>query len=362
MTNSNVELLHTGTVDTVKDSFTVIVNKQYALPEDYVPEDLVVPDVLFNFNYYDEKKLLRQVAATALEDLFNAAKEEGLTLYAISGYRSYNRQKEIYDSNIATKGEEYTNRYSAKPGHSEHQTGLSMDVSTISIDNRLEPVFAYTPEGKWLAKNAHRFGFIIRYPDEKEYITGYSYEPWHVRYVGKDLAKYLYENKLTLEDYYGLEPYELETTEISYDNVIDIDTSTDKKEIETPTEEEIEKVSKEDKKEEDKKEDKKQDLDKKNEDKTPVKDNEKNNDSKGNTPAKPGNNKPVETDPETDPDEEETIPDETETPEEDPVENPDESTEEPETPETDGETVPPIEDTDTAATDGTPTDVTPNDY
>lgn len=366
MTNNNSKLLHTEAVDTVKDSYTVIVNKQYALPADYVPQDLVVPDVLFNFNFYDEKKLLRQVAATALEDLFNAAKEEGFTLYAISGYRSYDRQKEIYDSNIATKGEEYTNRYSAKPGHSEHQTGLSMDVSTISVDNRLEPVFAYTPEGKWLAKNAHRFGFIIRYPDKKEYITGYSYEPWHVRYVGKDLAEYLYENELTLEDYYGLEPFELETTEISYDNVIDIDTSTEKKEIQEPTNEEIEEISKEDKEKEDKEDDDKKDTkqseDKKAKNKAPSKDTGKNNDSKGNKPAKPENNKPVETDPKTDPPVEETVPDEDETPVEDPVESPDDSTGDPEIPDTGIENPPPVDGTidNTNTTGNAPTNGTPN--
>lgn len=342
--------LHTNTVDTVKDSYTVIVNKQYSLPDDYIPEDLVVPDVLFNINRYDEKKLLRQAAATALEDLFNAAKEEGLTLYAISGYRSYNRQKEIYDSNIKTKGAEYTNRYSAMPGHSEHQTGLSMDVSTVSVDNRLEPVFAYTPEGKWLAKNAHSFGFIIRYPKEKEYLTGYSYEPWHVRYVGIELAEYLYEEQLTLEDYYGLEPYDFDYSEFSYDSVTDVDTSADKKEIKEPTKAEIDKAAKDDKKDnDDKKKDTKPADDKKDTAKAPEKDTGKDNDPKGNKPGKTGstkpekpqkpeNNKPEKPednkpekpentekpDPSTDPEDGETIPDEEGIPEGDPVENPEE--------------------------------------
>lgn len=350
MTNNNSKVLHTGAIDTVKDSYTVLVNKEYSLPSNYIPKDLVVPDVLYNFNYYDEKKLLRQVAATALEELFVAADDEGLTLCAISGYRSYDRQKEIYDSNIATKGEEYTNRYSARPGHSEHQTGLSMDVSTISVDNRLEPVFAYTPEGKWLAANAHLFGFIIRYPDDKEYITGYSYEPWHVRYVGKDLAEYLFENEITLEDYYNYEPTKLEANEISYDNVIDIDTSTDKKEIEEPTEEEIEEVT-EKEKDSDKKDTNKEE-DKKSEDKgkTPTKVDGKNNDSSKDEPV----TDPEESTPETDPEDEETPPVENENEGDTPDEDLDDSTEEPETPETGDETLPP--------NDGTTTDDSQTDF
>ena len=279
---NSMKPLHTGIIDTVKDSLTVVVNKQFSLPADYIPEDLVVPDVLFNFNHYDEKKLLRQVAATALEDLFNAAKKEGLTFYAISGYRSYDRQKQIYDSNIATKGAEYTNRYSAMPGHSEHQTGLSMDVSTTSIGNRLEPVFAYTPEGKWLAKNAHKFGFIIRYPKEKEELTGYSYEPWHVRYVGIEMAKYLYEKQWTLEDYYGLDPYDFDYATASYDSVTDVDTSTDKKELTQPTKEEIDKVSKSAINDNNEKDSKKQES--KKDDKNTEKE-------KSNKTEKPGNNK-----------------------------------------------------------------------
>ncbi len=242
-------------IDTLKNSITVLVNKEYSLPSDYVPEDLVVPDILFNINYYDEKKLMRQEAATTIEQLFDASVEAGLNLYGISGYRSYDRQKQIYDTNIATKGEEYTNRYSARPGHSEHQTGLVMDVSTNSIGNQLEPVFAYTPEGKWLAQNAHLYGFIIRYPEGKESITGYSYEPWHIRYVGKDLAKYIYDNNLTLEEYYNYTPSNVQSNEISYDNVVDVDDSDTKKEIAPPSEEDIEKLEKKEPKEEEELED-----------------------------------------------------------------------------------------------------------
>lgn len=186
---------------TKPDDITVLVNKEYSLPKDYVPADLTEPNILFPFEYEDEKKLLRKEAADAITNLFEAATNEGLRLYGVSGYRSYDRQKAIYDSNVATRGEEETNRYSAKPGHSEHQTGLAMDVSTPSIQFHLDSGFAATPEGKWLADNAYRFGFIIRYPEGKTDITGYAYEPWHIRYVGIPLATKLHNENLTLEEY-----------------------------------------------------------------------------------------------------------------------------------------------------------------
>lgn len=193
-------------LDTDPDSITVLVNKNLGLANDFVPSHLVIPDILFEINYYDEKKLMKRDASNALEELFKSSEDSGLNLYAISGYRSYARQNSIYKENISTKGELLTNQYSAKPGFSEHQTGLCMDVSTPSICNRLEDVFEGTPEGKWLAENAHLYGFIIRYPKDKESITGYSYEPWHIRFVGTKLAQYLYTNDLTLEEYYNQAP------------------------------------------------------------------------------------------------------------------------------------------------------------
>lgn len=197
------------TIVTTPDDIAVLVNKEYALPPDYIPEDLTIPNIPFESTEFSEKQQMRQEAASAIEKLFEAAREEKrLNLYGISGYRSYIRQEEIYNNNLATKGEEHTNQYSAKPGHSEHQTGLVMDVSTPSISNRLEEVFEATPEGKWLAANSYRYGFIIRYPKDKTDITGYSYEPWHLRYVGEALAKELHDNNLTLEEYYNYTPSE----------------------------------------------------------------------------------------------------------------------------------------------------------
>ena len=206
-------------LDLVPDSITVLVNRVYPLPSDYVPLHLVVPDVKFSFSYLNDKRKMRKVAATALERLFKAAEEKNLELVGVSGYRSYARQKEIYDRNILTRGQAATDTVSAKPGSSEHQTGLTIDVSAQSVNYRLDQSFGDTKEGRWLAKNAHLYGFIIRYPYGKTEVTGYSYEPWHIRFVGVAVATYLYNNDLTMEEYYGVEA----VTEDTPDNAVDVE-------------------------------------------------------------------------------------------------------------------------------------------
>lgn len=187
------------------DSIAVVVNKQRSLPDPshFVPEDLVKPDVPFSFTGENERRYLRSEAAKALEELFQRAKEEGIQITAVSGYRTYGTQKAIYNNNLKTKGEEHTRRYSAFPGTSEHQTGLAMDVSSPSVNNSLEDSLGKTKEGIWLAYNAPDFGFIIRYPEGKEDITGYAYEPWHLRYVGKELAQTISEQEITLEEFFS---------------------------------------------------------------------------------------------------------------------------------------------------------------
>lgn len=219
----SIQETETMGMDTVPYSTTVLINKELPLPEDYVPENLTVPQVPFSFSGYKEKKLLREDAAAALENLFAAAGEAGLSLFAVSGYRSYERQKEIYENNVARNGRERTDQFSARPGYSEHQSGLAMDVSTNSIHNRLDEEFAGTPEGKFLADHAHEYGFIIRYPKDKSEITGYSYEPWHIRYVGKDMAKELYDRGITMEEYYHYEPSEEQQKETAYGVAIDVE-------------------------------------------------------------------------------------------------------------------------------------------
>lgn len=183
------------------DDILVLVNKQNALPEDYEPSDLVAPDIPFSFEEDIPKRYVRKVAAEALEELFTAAKEEQLELLGASGYRSYQRQNAIFTSNVAKKGEEEARKVSAVPGQSEHQTGLTMDVTSRFVGYDVIEEFAETKEGIWLKDNAHKYGFIIRYPKGKEDITGYSYEPWHIRYVGKEAATVIYENGYTFEEY-----------------------------------------------------------------------------------------------------------------------------------------------------------------
>lgn len=181
---------------------TVVVNKQRSLPADYIPDDLVEPNVPFPFTEKVEKRMMRKEAAAALEKLFAGAKEDGIELYAVSGYRSYRTQKSLYETYVQTQGAEHAAQYSAVPGKSEHQTGLAMDVSGADPQTRLEESFANTPEGKWLAAHCAEYGFIIRYPKGREETTGYAYEPWHLRYVGKELAQELMSKGMTLEDYF----------------------------------------------------------------------------------------------------------------------------------------------------------------
>ncbi|OAS88572.1 M15 family metallopeptidase [Metabacillus litoralis] len=178
-----------------------MVNKEYSLPESYKPANLVVPNVEFSFGDADvPQRYLREEAARALEELFVLAKQVGIELIAVSGFRSYSRQQEIFNVEKETKGEEKALQAVALPGKSEHQTGLAMDVTSRSVGIKEE--FGETKEGKWVKENAHIAGFIIRYPKGKESITGYQYEPWHLRYVGKEQASVIYENELTLEEYF----------------------------------------------------------------------------------------------------------------------------------------------------------------
>lgn len=185
------------------NDIAVLINKKYPLPPEYVPPDLTIPNIPFSDNEYSEKKLLRLEASLTLEDLFHNAAEHNIYLFGVSGYRSYQRQAAIFEHNLQVKGKEHTEKYSAFPGKSEHQTGLAIDVSCLSIHNHLDEVFSITPEGKWLENNCCHFGFILRYPKLKTDITGYAFEPWHIRYVGKELAYFLFENSITLEEYYN---------------------------------------------------------------------------------------------------------------------------------------------------------------
>lgn len=186
--------------DETAAELTVVVNKTYPLPESYIPPDLTAPKIPFIFDGEHEKRLLREAAARAIEALFAAAEQDGIQLYGASGYRSYDTQKALFAFNSRTKGKDHAERYSALPGTSEHQTGLAMDVTARSVDLKLLPSFGETEEGRWLAAHAHQYGFVIRYPPDKEAVTGYAYEPWHIRYVGIPAASAAYHYNLTLEE------------------------------------------------------------------------------------------------------------------------------------------------------------------
>jgi LAS superfamily LD-carboxypeptidase LdcB len=184
-------------------SLYVLVNKHRALPGNYIPKHLVVPKVRFPFTEVVEKKHMRADAAHALEQLFAQAMKENIDLYAISGYRSYKTQNLIFTTDVNLYGLEETRKTSAIPGQSEHQTGLAIDVTSPEMDYLLKEEFGTTKEGIWLRNNAFKFGFIIRYPKGKENITGYSYEPWHIRYVGTGIAKVIHDENITLEEFLG---------------------------------------------------------------------------------------------------------------------------------------------------------------
>ncbi|GEN53014.1 M15 family metallopeptidase [Halobacillus faecis] len=201
------KVLADGTVEVGDpESLQVVVNKNRKLPGDYVPEDLTVPNVPFYFQEDHPKKQMREEAARALEELFEAAEGDGIELVAASGYRSYERQKRIYERNVEVYGKEETDTFSAQPGTSEHQTGLAMDVTSAQVAFKLEQSFGETTEGEWLADHAHEYGFIIRYREGAKDITGYMYEPWHLRYVGKEVSSDVHEQAVTLEEFFGLYP------------------------------------------------------------------------------------------------------------------------------------------------------------
>jgi D-alanyl-D-alanine carboxypeptidase len=192
-----------GGVPTVTnaDAIDVVVNKKRSMPATYVPK-LVEPNVPFTFKEKSEKRLMRPEAAQALEQLFAAAKQDGITLYGISAYRSYATQQALYKNYVNTQGEKEASQFSAHPGQSEHQTGLAIDVGDGNPKCAVEQCFADSSAAKWLAAHAADYGFIIRYPKGKEAITGYEYEPWHIRYVGVDVAKEIAKQGVTLEEYF----------------------------------------------------------------------------------------------------------------------------------------------------------------
>ncbi len=189
------------------DSLWAVVNKGRSLPSSYVPADLTVPKMHLRYSSSLPEMHVRADAAAALGEMFDAAQHSGLELMLTSGYRSYSSQVSVYGNYVKQSGVSQADTFSARPGHSEHQTGLAADLEPYSQNCELDQCFGDTPEGIWLAANCYRYGFIIRYPKGADNLTGYVYEPWHVRYVGKDLAYQIHSSGQTLEQYFGLPIY-----------------------------------------------------------------------------------------------------------------------------------------------------------
>ncbi len=186
------------------DGTFFLVNRQQEISKDYVPD-------IRKTEVFGMSQAMRDDAATALEAMFAAAKEEGVALSSVSGYRSYSKQSTIYARKKKTTGSTAkADLLVALPGTSEHQLGMAMDVAQKG-SSQLNSGFGKTKGGQWISANAHRFGFIVRYQEGYEDITGYSYEPWHVRYVGKEFAKAIYEASIPMETYvsaHRLETYD----------------------------------------------------------------------------------------------------------------------------------------------------------
>lgn len=172
----------------------ILVNKYNYVTENYVPENLQP----LNTSYARSGMQLVDIAKEAFESMSDDAKKEGMNIIAMSSYRSYDYQVNLYNNYVKTDGKEAADTYSARPGYSEHQTGLAVDVYNLELPYTS---FEKTEEFNWMQENAYKYGFILRFPKDKVDITGYQYEAWHYRYVGKEVAKYIHNHNMTLEEY-----------------------------------------------------------------------------------------------------------------------------------------------------------------
>ena len=187
------------------DSLLIVANKKHKLPDGYVPEDLVTPNIRQTIAC-----TMKSVAAEALEAMAEAAAKDGVTLSISSAYRGEDYQRQLYNSYVASYGVAGADTISSRPGYSDHQTGLAADF--VEGDGSMNGInfnqsFENTASGVWLRDHAHEYGFIMRYPKGKNDITGYSYEPWHFRYIGVDYATRIYETDVfeSFEEYFGVE-------------------------------------------------------------------------------------------------------------------------------------------------------------
>ncbi len=188
-------------ISKVDDNILLLVNKTHPLSADYKADDMVKVTRIVTGIGSDETHQMRALAAEHLNEMFDAAKADGYDIRLRTGYRSYSYQKSLFDSYANNHGKEAANRYSALPGESEHQTGWCCDVGMegVSLSG-----FTGTKAAQWIVDHAHEYGFILRYPEEKEDVTGYIYESWHIRYVGIEAAAEIHEQGITLEEFLGV--------------------------------------------------------------------------------------------------------------------------------------------------------------
>ncbi len=195
--NIGIDTPHYTNVKIIENPYDTlaIVNKYHALPSGIEPQNLVSS----NESYNPSGLKMEKIASENLDLLMNEAKNAGYVLYLVSGYRSESYQSGLYNYYVKIDGETKTDTYSARPNHSEHQTGLAADIGICKgcLDG-----FENTNAYPWVKENAHKYGFIERYPKDKEFITGYMYEPWHYRYVGTEAASTIYNENITFEEYY----------------------------------------------------------------------------------------------------------------------------------------------------------------
>lgn len=197
-TNNDYEY-YTHDIDTdTEQDYLMLVNKYYHLDPSYEPNDLVT---ISNKYYYGEGHKIRKVAYDAFVDMWNQANQAGIYLIINSSYRTYKEQQEVYDSYKDSQGTTYADLIAARPGYSEHQTGLSLDI--FSKENTTTSNFKDSPAHIWLTENAYKYGFIERYQKDTEDITGFAEEAWHWRYVGVEAATYIYEHNITFDEYYA---------------------------------------------------------------------------------------------------------------------------------------------------------------
>ncbi len=182
------------------DGYAILVNKYYKLDSSYIPDDLVSIPWKYRLGGENDQKQVRKEVYDAYLAMWESAYSEGIYLLVDSGFRTYKSQQEVYDM-YAQRGIKYADSIAARPGFSEHQTGLSLDIYSKECASASK--FKDSKTYAWLIQNAHKFGFILRYPENKEDITGYNYESWHYRYLGVELATKVYESGLTYDEYYA---------------------------------------------------------------------------------------------------------------------------------------------------------------